>query len=77
MVRVNAATHAFTGQCENITSLRDGQITAAGLVTSAQEEKKPFVQAITGGTGAYTQARGRLTVSEAGPKPATLAFDLR
>ena len=75
-VRVDPQTHAFTGQCENVTSLPTGQITASGLVTSAQEETTPFVQAITGGTGLYKQAHGQLTVSEAGPQPATLAFDL-
>jgi hypothetical protein len=75
-VRVDAATHAFTGQCENVTHLPNGDITASGLVTSAQEEHAPFLQAITGGTGAYKQARGQLTVDEAGPQPATLTFDL-
>jgi allene oxide cyclase-like protein len=76
MVRVDPQTHAFTGQCDNVTSLPAGQITATGLVTSAQEETTPFVQAITGGTGLYKQAHGQLTVSEAGPQPATLSFDL-
>jgi hypothetical protein len=65
-----------TTQCDNVTSLPDGQITASGLVTSAQEETTPFVQAVTGGTGAYKQAHGQLTVAEAGPQPATLTFDL-
>jgi hypothetical protein len=76
MVRADKATHAFIGQCENITSLPGGQITASGVVTSDDEEKRPFVQAVTGGTGAYKQVHGQLTVSEAGPQPATLAFDL-
>jgi hypothetical protein len=76
MVRADKTTHAFTGQCENVTSLPAGQITASGLVTSDDEEKRPFVQAITGGTGVYKQAQGQLTVSEAGPQPATLTFDL-
>ena len=76
MVRVDPQTHAFTGQCDNVTSLPTGQITATGLVTSAQEETSPFTQAVTGGTGAYKQVRGQLTVSEAGPQPATLTFDL-
>jgi Allene oxide cyclase barrel like domain len=76
MVRVDAATHAFTAQCENVTHLPTGDIAATGLVTSAQEEQAPFTQAITGGTGAYKQAHGQLTVSEAGPQPAVLTFDL-
>ena len=33
-------------------------------------------QAITGGTGAYRNAHGQLTVSEAGPQPATLTFQI-
>jgi hypothetical protein len=75
-VRVDPQTKAFTAQCENVTQLPSGQITATGLVTSAQEETTPFVQAITGGTGLFKQVRGQLTVSEAGPQPATLSFDL-
>jgi allene oxide cyclase-like protein len=63
-------------QCDNVTNLPGGQITATGLVTDAQEETSPFVQAITGGTGAYRNAHGQLTVSEAGPQPATLTFQL-
>jgi hypothetical protein len=74
LVRVEPAL--TTSRCDNITSLPNGQITASGLVTSAQEETTPFVQAITGGTGAFKQAHGQLTVSEAGPQPATLTFDL-
>ena len=75
-VRLDPATQSAIVQCDNVTSLPGGQIVATGLVTSAQEEQTPFVQAITGGTGVYKQAHGQLTVSEAGPQPATLAFDL-
>jgi len=73
-VRVDAS--GSIAQCENVTHLPTGDITATGLVTSAQEETSPFTQAITGGTGAYKQAHGQLTVSEAGPQPAVLTFDL-
>ena len=76
MVRFDATTHASIAQCENLTHLPTGDIAASGLVTSAQEETTPFTQAITGGTGAYKQAHGQLTVSEAGPQPAVLTFDL-
>ena len=76
IVRVDAATHAWTGQCTNVTSLPGGDIVTQGLVTSAQEEQAPFTQAITGGTGSFRGAKGQLTVSEAGPQPATLSFDL-
>ena len=63
-------------QCDNVTSLPGGQIVATGLVTDAQEEQSPFTQAITGGTGFYRNAHGQLTVSEAGPQPATLTFQI-
>ena len=63
-------------QCDNVTNLPGGQIVATGLVTDAQEEQSPFIQAITGGTGAYRNAHGQLTVSEAGPEPATLTFQI-
>ena len=63
-------------QCDNVTNLPGGQIVATGLVTDAQEEQSPFIQAITGGTGAYRNAHGQLTVSEAGPQPATLTFQI-
>ncbi|WP_028067252.1 allene oxide cyclase barrel-like domain-containing protein [Solirubrobacter soli] len=67
---------ADVAQCDNVTHLPAGDIVATGLVTDAQEETSPFIQAITGGTGAYRNAHGQLTVSEAGPQPATLRFEL-
>ena len=73
---VCTVVRAGVAQCDNVTSLPGGQIVATGLVTDAQEETSPFVQAITGGTGAYRNAHGQLTVSEAGPQPATLTFEL-
>ena len=76
IVRLDAATQASIAQCDNVTHLPAGDIATTGVVTSAQEEQTPFVQAITGGTGAYKQAHGQLTVSEAGPQPAVLTFDL-
>ena len=66
----------FAVECFNTTTLPGGQITAQGIVTSDQIEKLPFVQAITGGTGAYAGVGGELTVDEAGDKPAELTFDL-
>jgi Allene oxide cyclase barrel like domain len=76
VVRFDPATKASIAECENVTSLPTGQITASGVVTSDEEEQKPFIQAITGGTGAYRNVHGQLTVSEAGPQPATLSFQL-
>jgi type 1 fimbria pilin len=63
-------------QCENVSTVNGSSIVATGVVTDAQEETTPFTQAITGGTGAYIGAEGQLTVSEAGPQPATLTFEL-
>src|SRR3954452_7035593 len=76
VVRFDAATQASIAQCENVTSLPGGSIATSGVVTSDEEEQKPFTQAITGGTGAYRSVHGQLTVSEAGPQPATLTFEL-
>jgi hypothetical protein len=76
MVRVDAVKHSFAVECLNTTVLPEGQISAQGVVTSAEIEKVPFKQAITGGTGAYKNARGELTVDEAGDGPAHLTFDL-
>jgi hypothetical protein len=67
----------FAAQCFNTTTLPGGQITAQGIVTSDQIEQAPFVQAVTGGTGAYAGAEGELTVDEAGDGPATLTFELK
>jgi hypothetical protein len=77
VVRVDLAKHFFAAQCFNTTVLPEGQITAQGYVTSNEIEKVPFKQAITGGTGTYRNARGELTVDEAGDGPAHLTFDLR
>ena len=73
---VCVTVRAGIAQCDNVTHLPGGDIVATGLVTDAQEETSPFTQAITGGTGAYRNAHGELTVSEAGPQPATLRFEL-
>ena len=66
----------FAAQCHATTTLPGGQITTQGIVTSDQIEQAPFVQAVTGGTGAYEGATGELTVDEAGDGPATLTFEL-
>jgi hypothetical protein len=73
---VCATVRADIVQCENVTTVNGSQITTTGVVTAAQEEQTPFVQAITGGTGTFSGAEGQLTVSEAGPQPATLTFRL-
>jgi hypothetical protein len=74
IVRIDA--RGFAAQCLTTTVLPGGQITAQGVVTSDQIEKAPFEHAVTGGTGKFTGASGRLTVDEAGDKPAALTFEL-
>jgi allene oxide cyclase-like protein len=76
VVRLDPVKHSFAAECFNVTVLPGGQIAAQGVVTSDEIEKVPFKQAITGGTGAYKDVSGQLTVDEAGDGPAHLTFDL-
>src|SRR5690242_20709899 len=77
IVRLDKVKDFFAAECFNTTVLPGGQITSQGYVTSDEIERVPFKQAITGGTGAYSGARGELTVDEAGDGPAHLTFELR
>jgi hypothetical protein len=56
-------------------SLPDGQLTAQGLVTAAQTANR--LAAITGGTGAYRQAGGYVTVTRTGPTTADITLFIR
>lgn len=56
-------------------SLPDGQLTAQGLVTASQTANR--VAAITGGTGAYRQAGGEVTVTRTGPTTADITLFIR
>jgi hypothetical protein len=56
-------------------SLPDGQLSAQGLVTAAQTANR--VAAITGGTGAYRQAGGEVTVTRTGPTTADITLVIR
>ena len=56
-------------------SLPDGQLTAQGLVTASQTANR--VAAITGGTGAYRQAGGEVTVTRTGPTTADITLVIR
>jgi Allene oxide cyclase barrel like domain len=56
-------------------SLPDGQLTAQGLVTASQTANR--VAAITGGTGAYRQAGGQVTVTRTGPTTADITLLIR
>ena len=49
-------------QCVATVSLPDGQLTVQGLLTQAEGGLKPFILAITGGTGAYRTAHGQVRV---------------
>jgi hypothetical protein len=56
-------------------SLPDGQLTAQGLVTAYQTANR--LAAITGGTGAYRQAGGQVTVTRTGPTTADITLFIR
>jgi hypothetical protein len=59
-------------ECLWTTFLKGGQITVQGPFYDTHNS----VLSVTGGTGAYRNAHGQLTVSEAGPQPATLTFEI-
>jgi hypothetical protein len=68
---------ALTDQCVGTLSLRQGQITAQGLVD--RTGPVPVTIAITGGTGAYRTAHGEFQTSgpnEQGDEPLTLRLIL-
>jgi hypothetical protein len=79
VVRVtDAATGSGTAQCVATASLPDGQITIQGLLSFTGDElPAPFQQAITGGTGAYANARGQITVEELSDTEANITVELR
>jgi hypothetical protein len=56
-------------------SLPDGQLSAQGLVTASQTANR--LAAITGGTGAYRQAGGQVTVTRTGPTTADISLFIR
>jgi len=49
-------------QCSGVLALHDGSVTFFGLTTSGRGGPAPFDWAVTGGTGAYSQAIGYLHV---------------
>jgi len=49
-------------QCSGVLALTDGTVTFSGLTTSGRGGPAPFDWAITGGTGAYSQATGFIHV---------------
>ena len=51
---------SVTAQCVATLSLPEGQVTVQGLVVFTNPAKVRFVQAVTGGTGAYRTAHGEL-----------------
>ena len=68
-----------SGTAEGVVtlSLADGQIALQGLVSFVgNEPPPPFDIAITGGTGAFKDARGTVTVEETSETEANLTVDL-
>jgi hypothetical protein len=78
IVRVtDPKTFAGTAQCVVTVSLAEGQIAAQGLVTFVGDElPAPFDIAITGGTGAYKDAGGQVTVEELNATDTNLTLQL-
>jgi hypothetical protein len=78
IVRVtDAKTGSGTAQCTVTLSLADGQIATQGLVTFVgNEPPPPFDFAITGGTGAFKDARGTVTVEETSDTEANLTVNV-
>jgi hypothetical protein len=79
VVRIDrsAKTPSGTAQCVVTLSLPDGQITVQGLVTfSGDQLPAAFDLAITGGTGAYSDASGTVTVEEISDTKANLTLHL-
>jgi hypothetical protein len=57
-------THPGVEQCVATFSLRGGDITVQGLIKEPRPgTNPPFVNAITGGTGAYSTAHGTVKVT--------------
>jgi hypothetical protein len=79
VVRVtDAATGSGTAQCVATAQLADGQITVQGFNSFTGDElPAPFQLAITGGTGAYANARGQVTVEELSETEANITLELR
>jgi hypothetical protein len=49
-------------QCSGVLALHDGTVTFFGVNTNGHHRPAPFDWAVTGGTGAYSQASGFLHV---------------
>ena len=66
-----------SAQCAVTLSLANGQIAVQGLVTFVgNETPPPFDLAITGGTGAFKEARGTVTVEETSETEANLTVNV-
>jgi hypothetical protein len=78
VVRVaDAKKFSGTAQCVVTLWLRDGQITVQGLLEFPGEGlPEPFDLAVTGGTGAYRDAGGQVTVEELSDTEANLTLHL-
>jgi hypothetical protein len=79
IVRVtDASSGSGTAQCVATASLPDGDITVQGFVSFTGDElPAPFQNAITGGTDAYANARGQITVDELSDTESNITVELR
>lgn len=77
IVRLDDHGNTATNQCVATASLHEGQIAIQGLVTFAGEEGPgTFVLPITGGSGAYKNARGQVTVETLSETESNLTFEI-
>jgi hypothetical protein len=72
------APKRFAAQCLITLVLPDGQVTAQGVRTGALSQRQPprFTLAITGGTGAYTTARGQVRIVDLNATDSRLTLTL-
>lgn len=67
ITEATAPYDVLTYHCVGTLSLRKGQITVQGLIeVQGEDDPGPFTLAITGGTGAYTDAGGVVTFRNRG-----------
>jgi Allene oxide cyclase barrel like domain len=79
IVRItDASTGSGTAQCLATASLADGQLTTQGFISfTGNALPAPFQNAITGGTGAYANARGQITVEELSDTESNITAEVR
>jgi hypothetical protein len=68
---------ALRVQCVASLSLPEGQLTTQGLTIGSEDDSTPLVFAVTGGTGRYTGATGKVVVRRLDDQHARYTVTLR